>query len=464
MPQCPGSHCSSVSQEINEICKSDGFSGSTVYVLGPDGKQCYCKCSCLAYDSLVAVPGGEWKKIQEFKVGDSVLVARPDKTWRTTKVAFSNGTQGDGTQVPYTIHIKLATEASLIVTADHPFMTAKGILKRADHLSPLDQLLDEHFHPVKIVSLNFGVYTGGIHNISTSKGGPGESIWNHLINTSGVISGDYYAQLFLTEAGILASSTLAKNEEQRTLQFDTVVGPSDEPQMGSPEYEALYGDVNATRQGTNELLQDSNKTTESFQPYGKFIPPPGAVSFLPDNMETAAPGMLHALDEPMPIEIAQDMTALFERWYGGVRYDIAWGDNRVNAYAWRDADGTRHVQLLGGLIRHRSLLEDGLSLVIAHELGHHYGGNPVYPGSDLACEGQADHWGARVAMRQVWRSRYVAVMFDAIDQLYNLFTTGLVATTPVTPSLGGCSHPPADCRRDTYLAAMRLSGKPGCAG
>ena len=162
--------------------------------------------------------------------------------------------------------------------------------------------------------------------------------------------------------------------------------------------------------------------------------------------------------------------ATFGRCPARCVYHIEWLDNTVNAYAWRQ-NGQRHVALLGGIIRHRFMQRQGVGLVLAHELGHHYGGAPTYPSNGLSCEGQADYWGASVGMRAVWRGvHYFEEMRAAIDQLFNLFSNGVVRTISeeeeeqIYAESAGCSHPPAACRRDTYIAAMRLDPKPACAG
>jgi hypothetical protein len=448
VPECPGQHCSAISERVNNTCKKQGHSGDRVYVIRADDSECYCNCSCLALNTPVAMADGNWARIQEIKPGDTVLTAQLGKSWQPKKVEFSDGTKGDGNLVPGTIYIRTETDIELLVTADHPFLMENGNLQQAKRLTKSDKLVDENFNPVGIKQIAPGFYTGGIWHISTSTSDqPGEPLSDHLLNTAGIISGDYYAQLYLVEGGLLSQPAIG------TLEYEEKAGSTD----------TLPFRAEGSKTGVN-LFQ--------FVPYKKFIPPPGARSFLPDYLTTPAPGTLRPLDDTVSLENAEALAWLFKRIFPDVIYEARehWGDNTANAYAWKEGD-KRYIKLLGGLIRHKALKRQGISLIIAHELGHHYGGEPVYPGNGLSCEGQADYWAAWIAMREVFPGReYYQQMRPAIDQIYDLFKNGLLMSISEEEekkkfeSLAGCSHPPADCRRDTYLAAMRLDPKPICAG
>lgn len=443
--QCPGAHCSAVSEQINKICKSDGFSGNVVYVqMG--NVYCYCNCSCLAYDTPVRVSSSSWRPIQALGVGDTVLTANSDKKWIPVPVAFSDGTSGNAEPLPYAVFLRTELGVSLIVTPDHPFLIAGEGLKRADRLTLEDRLVTEDWKPVRLTALGYGEYSGGIHNISTTTGAPGEDLWGHLLVTAGVISGDYYAQLYLVDKAA-----------------------DGHPLMGSAQYIAEHGELDLSFSTIVGSAKDT-RSRFSFTPYKRFTPPPGAVPLLPDHKTTAAPGMLRELDDTIPLEIAKYLVHNFRRFYPNVEYHIEWLDNTVNAYAWRQG-GRRHVALLGGLIRHREIKVEGLGLVLAHELGHHYGGAPTYPSNGLSCEGQSDYWAALIGMREVWwGEEYLRQTIAGAEQLYRLFAFGVVSS--LTPeeekeqikTAGSCSHPPAACRRETYLAAVRAEPKPTCAG
>ena len=60
---------------------------------------------------------------------------------------------------------------------------------------------------------------------------------------------------------------------------------------------------------------------------------------------------------------------------GKLVIDRAWDDATVNAYAQRSGSNWM-VNMFGGLARHEAITEDGMSLVVCHEIGHHIGGAP----------------------------------------------------------------------------------------
>lgn len=449
--QCPGAHCSAIDVQVNNICKSDGFSGNVVYVQGPNG-FCYCNCSCLANGTLVYSSDGTFTPIEKLAVGESVMALQKDGSWKKTIVKFSGGTEGDGNPVPYAVFVGLDNGNQLIVTADHPFLLSNKTLKTASRLTLQDKLLDKDLKPINISSIAFGTYTGGIHNISTSVSNNGETLFdNHLILTGGVISGDYYAQLFLVGKASLAA-----------------------PTIGSQEYRLKHGEPSLQHQEIKTLsIGNEAVSPQKFKAYKPFVVPDGAVPFFPEGT-IAKPGMLKSLSDPVPLEIAEYLVHNFKRHYSDVTYHIEWGDDTVNAYAWLQG-GQKHVAILGGLIRHNAMGVEGIGLVLAHELGHHFGGTPTYPNSPLSCEGQSDYWAALIGMREVWWGpEYIRQMEQAIIQLDNLFVGVIFPSTegsnflPKSEKYGAtplqCSHPPKSCRKATYNAGLRAEPKPICAG
>lgn len=72
--------------------------------------------------------------------------------------------------------------------------------------------------------------------------------------------------------------------------------------------------------------------------------------------------------------------------------DRNWTDGTVNAYASQSGKNWK-VAMFGGLARHNTITEDGMSLVVCHEIGHHIGGAPKIGGSSSDDGGGGGWWG-----------------------------------------------------------------------
>lgn len=80
----------------------------------------------------------------------------------------------------------------------------------------------------------------------------------------------------------------------------------------------------------------------------------------------------------------------------------SWKSNTVNAYAEKDK-GKVMITLYGGLARHKAITPDGLTLVLCHELGHHFGGFPKKNTNVWSsAEGQADYYSTMKCLRRIW--------------------------------------------------------------
>jgi len=447
--ECPGQHCSAKAEVVNRMCKELGNQGRPVFVENA-GSYCWCKCSCVASSTPVENDNNNWKAIGDIKVGESVLAMDTSGKWTKTNVVYSDGSSMPERPFPYAIYITTENNITLITTASHLFLMADGSLKRADRLTPIDKLLDKNKKPLQITNLISGSYHGPIHHIATKNWNEKElNVSGHLINTSGVISADYFAELFLQPA-------------QNTT-----------PQVGTASYNKSF---NFSKSSLNTTLRDTIQFSEkaSFIPYKQKADPKDVVYFIPPGLDLAKEEYLSPLDNSVPYEMALYLADHFKVYYPDVIYHIEWTDNRVNAFAWMQGN-QRHVSLLGGLLRHNAIKIEGVSLVLAHELGHHFGGTPKYPNNTWSsCEGQADYWGALVGMRKVWFGQTALENIDKGSvQLYNLFAYGLTQNLitmnwddfKLTNKLTGlCTHPQAACRLETYRAAMRADAKPSCAG
>ncbi len=457
---CDAAHCSGADAEINEICKEEKWPiGHPVLTRDAHG-PCTCTCSCMALGTPVANSPNSFKKIEDYSVGDTVLAAGKDLKWTKSNVAFSQGTTGASRQ-PFTVFVQYEGGV-LIVTSDHLFMLANGTLKRADRLNLKDNLISPEGKPVNIKSVNIGDFYGGFHHIATSTAPPDDSLKDHLLNTNGVVSADYAVQLYCG-AGKLDKSIFDDKQ-------------LNDPIVGSSEYSKIFGEqtlaidslvsaigLAAMHSSSEAKIMASNYPT-GFVPAekSKVIIPADACSFISevDAAAIAAAATMRAFNDPLSREWTEYLVQHYKSFYPNVVYHVDWYDDTVNAYAWIE-NGVRHVALKGGLIRLDVIELEGIALVLAHELAHHYGGAPTYP-EGLSCEGQADFFGARNIMRKVWfAEQYIRMMEPAIVQLGRFF--GFV---PAGAGAGaaGCSHPPGQCRVDTYNAAVDLKPKPACAG
>ncbi|ODM76734.1 hypothetical protein [Bradyrhizobium elkanii] len=372
-------------------------------------------------------------------------------------VAFSGGTTGASRQ-KYTVLI-VYQDKMLAVTSDHIFLMSDGTLKRADRLVVGDAFMGYDGNAVRLHSVHIGDYTAGFHHIATSRTPPPINLAGHLINTNGVISGDYAVQLF----GRSPAARQMFAPDHHAL-----------PVIGSREYVQQHGEACRTAPQALPQPQRGQRIAISSQraldgDVGRFIPanhtilaiPHDATSFISEQeAQQKALEPSRPWNDPESREWVEYLLRQYHTYYPAITYQLDWADDTVNAYAWI-ANGVRHVAIKGGIVRHFALALEGLSLVIAHETGHRYGGAPTFP-SGLSCEGQADFNGVAAVMRNVWFGDFYLQMVEpAIQQMADFFG---VPNSPNTPGgSAGCNHPPGACRIATYHAAVNLDRKPACA-
>jgi hypothetical protein len=100
-----------------------------------------------------------------------------------------------------------------------------------------------------------------------------------------------------------------------------------------------------------------------------------------------------------------DLMEVFARAFPSITFELPWESSSINAQAWR-LGSAQYVRVYGGLARHNVMTRAGLALIIAHEIGHHLGGQPCDPAMPwLTWQGQADFWAASVGMPTVWGPR-----------------------------------------------------------
>jgi hypothetical protein len=224
----------------------------------------------------------------------------------------------------------------------------------------------------------------------------------------------------------------------------------------------------------------------------------GTEGFLPENnlkisVNAKRLGGLNEEQFNMAIERVESIYAPIVAQEGGkLVISRAWSDATVNAYAQRSGNNWM-VNMFGGLARHETITEDGMSLVVCHEIGHHIGGAPkkvsYYSNSWASNEGQADYFSNLKCLRRVFlndnnieivakmdvpaaltnacasafsneQDRAICIRGGmAGDSVAKLFQALRGQTTPAkfdTPDMSRVSvtndnHPQTQCRLDTYF-------------
>jgi hypothetical protein len=110
---------------------------------------------------------------------------------------------------------------------------------------------------------------------------------------------------------------------------------------------------------------------------------------------------------------------------GNLVVNRKWSDGTVNAYA-QQSGKTWSVAMFGGLARHETITEDGLALVVCHEIGHHIGGAPRKGGSGggwwsggatswASNEGQSDYFSSLKCLRRAFMNEDNATIVAGLN-------------------------------------------------
>ncbi len=173
--------------------------------------------------------------------------------------------------------------------------------------------------------------------------------------------------------------------------------------------------------------------------------------------------------------------------------------NTVNALAKRDGDDWI-IAFYGGLGKHNLMTEDGLRLIVCHELGHHLGGYPykLYDdGSErwAAVEGQADYFATNECLKNVFNDsernemavskfppsikkqvnevcddnlcKRIAAASLSVISVFNSIRPEQIKFSFNTPDPYiaeeiNREHPSLQCRLDTMLAGILDGPRPRC--
>jgi hypothetical protein len=146
---------------------------------------------------------------------------------------------------------------------------------------------------------------------------------------------------------------------------------------------------------------------------------------------------------------------------GKLSIDRNWSDGTVNAYASQSGK-TWKVAMFGGLARHETITEDGMSLVVCHEIGHHIGGAPKKGGSPSTGGGW---WGGSTGGLSSWASNegqsdYFAVLKCLRKTFLNDDNAAIVATlNPPKSLVDACAKTYKNADESALCVRTGMAGK-----
>lgn len=173
-----------------------------------------------------------------------------------------------------------------------------------------------------------------------------------------------------------------------------------------------------------------------------------------------------------------------------------WSSDWVNAHAVVHG-GELRIYALGGLARHALMTPDAFTLVLCHELGHHFGGAPreTTANGALSLEGQADYFASLKCFRRYAALRPITLprgvdsrVVDACDAAFSqerdarICVRGLLAAAELARFIDGAfgdgktsdmfapsprvvratdsDYPSPQCRLDTYVQGTLCGADP----
>jgi hypothetical protein len=390
------------------------------------------------------------KSIEKFELEDDVLTAalampttRSGKmqiTWSQSKVKMSMGSPplpAGQKNYPDVIHVNYGAGLELICTLDQVFLLANGKLKHASQLALTDKLTAPDGSPVEINSVKVAQYAGGIHHIATSVE-PVKNANGHLLNTNGVITGDYSLQISTGKMGDALETS---------------------PHIGSDEYDKLHA---SSARSIFHYSKDVDNLSDGPQTLHLYVKntqvPDSAMSFIdPDqSMEIDANAKFRNPFDPITASLTSKLFKIFNAFYPDIQFYIDKTDMSANAYAFM-AYGQKHVVITGKMLRVDTLYWEGVSLILAQCVASF---DPQT--SQLLLRSEADLLSTKYVFRTVFPFTQNSVYQAAMTQITTLFDY-------VKKNNGGDPKQPKRfpalaCRLETYNSGEYGGDLPQCAG
>ena len=328
-------------------------------------QTCYCCCSCLAFGTPIATPDGT-KAIELFNIGDSVSVGNWSNAklgWDNGRVKFSSGT--DPGSINTMIFIGFGAGRQIVATPDNLFLMPDGKLKRADRLVPnKDQIMTADGSALGITAVVSGQWTKGLHHIATGLEFTG-SLSGHLINASGIVTGDYCLQI----------------NQHELIKMGLMDDPSNTPALGSSQYAASNGQLQTSRTSATGTAEVNVPT--GFTPFAlidnAYIPENAAQLFTDAQAQDIAS---HPATTFRPVyddsgfESMSYLIRLFKGFYPDINISIDKTSSAFNTYAF-ELYGTKHLVISGEMLRMNGLFQEGYQFILAQGIARLLGEKPA---------------------------------------------------------------------------------------
>lgn len=451
-------YCESQKGDIDTTCHDLGKSAGKEIMYHPrPGLTCFCICSCIGEGSLVTVADGKKVPIEKIETGKTQILAA-GRTLQFQPMIANQKSMAPRAHTINTIYLTFHVDGekqTLVCTQSHPFMIHGKGLCAAANLAPDDKLIDRNGKPVAIDELKWGAYDGGFWEIATSMTPPDANLTGHLVLTNGVVSGDFAVETYVNYP---IGSDIPVTDLRRGAAI-----------VGSSEWMQKHG---VKPSGPEESVKVNGGT---FMPRSRLsvAVPAHAADFLPswqaEFLRWVAP--MRPYNDPYALEMCEWLLdRIYRPLYKDITFLFDWYSEEINSSSWV-SDGKKYVYLSGGLSRVEGFDYEGVALALAHEVGH-LNGKPDGSKSGVTCEGEADFYGASVALRNVWfGEQYFTSTEKAIDQVKTLYKyMGMKAADGATLDLNaprkdkaGRGYPSNQCRISTWEAAMAGPKKPECA-
>ena len=115
-----------------------------------------------------------------------------------------------------------------------------------------------------------------------------------------------------------------------------------------------------------------------------------------------SPSLVWPVEARWPLRRANGLIERFRACFPDIYFDMYWETRLMNAQAYIGEKG-RSVRLYGGLGRHREVGVEGVAFALAHEVGHHLGGEPHHEFyTTISSEERASEWAEETGLPMVF--------------------------------------------------------------